>query len=416
MSLKLIQQVRSLDPIANTDRTVDVLLDQETVQSIAPQIKPPNGATVIDGRGKIWGPGLVDLYSRVGEPGNEERETLRSIAQAGAAGGFTRLNLLPSTHPAIDNPAQVDWLQQRVAQLRSMDRLPDLQVWGALTLDTAGTQLCEFAELAAGVVGFGEGKAIASLGLLRRILEYTQPLSKPLLLWMWDAGLAGKGTMRQGVASLKFGLPGVSIMAETVPLAALLELLRDPSVPRPQRPIHLMRISTARSVALIAQAKAEGLPITASTTWLHLLLDSRDLETYPPSLRLPAPLGDAIDRTALVAGVKSGVIDAIAVDHMAYTYEEKTVAFGEAPAGAIGLEFALPMLWQGLVETGQLTALELWRSLSQTPAECLGITAENAWVLFDPQETWTVTDVPGRSRNTHLLGQSITGKVVNIWV
>ncbi len=418
MSLELIQHVRSIDPSTHTDRTVDVLLENGKVRSIGPEISPSNEMTLIDGRGKVLGPGLVDLYSRVGEPGHEERETLHSIAQAGKAGGFTRLNLLPSTQPALDNPAQVQWLKQRVEHLRSVESLPDLQVWGALTLDTAGMQMCEFAELAQGVVGFGEGKAIGSFGILLRMLEYTQPFAKPLLLWMWDSALAGKGTMRQGVESLRFGLPGVGQMAETVPLATLLELLRDPSVPRPQVPIHVMRVSTARSIDLIAQAKAEGLPITASTTWLHVLLDSRDLERYPPSLRLPAPLGNEDDRTALVAAIKSGVIDAIAVDHAAYTYEEKTVAFGEAPAGAIGLEFALPMLWQGLVETGQLSAVELWQSLSHKAGDCLGVAAGESWVLFDPQAVWTVTEasLKGRSSNTHLWGQAVMGKVVQVWL
>jgi dihydroorotase len=423
MPLEILRQVRSIDPTAGTDRIVDVWLENGRVRSIESETEPetvvPEGATVRDCAGLVWGPGLVDLYSRVGEPGNEERETLQSIAQAAAAGGFTRLNLLPNTKPAIDNPAQVQWMTQRVQQLQTAvgsEGLPDIQFWGALTLDTAGEQMCEFAELASGVVGFGEGKAIASLGMLRRLLEYTQPLSKPLLLWMWDAGLAGKGTMRQGVESLKFGLPGIPVMAESVPLAALLELLRDPSVPRPQVPIHIMRVSTARSVELIAQAKAEGLPITASTTWLHLLLDSRNLVTYHPSLRLPAPLGNELDRMALVAAVKSGVIDAIAIDHAAYTYEEKTVAFGEAPAGAIGLQFALPMLWTELVETRLLSAVELWRSLSVQPAHCLGLPPEESWVLLDPQETWTVTEASlvGRSINTHLLGQQVTGQVIGI--
>ena len=420
MSVELLQHVRLIDPTSGTDRIVDVLFDQGKVRSIELHITPPPEATIIEGQGKILGPGLVDLYSTVGEPGHEERETLKSISQAAAAGGFTRLNLLPNTQPAIDNPAQVQWMNARVQQLRSTEScesVPALEFWGSLTLETAGMQMCEFAELASGVVGFGDGKAIA-LGLLRRILEYTQPLSKPLLLWMWDRELAGKGTLRDGVEALTFGLPGVSAMAETVPLATLLEFLRDPSVPVPQVPIHVMRISTARSVDLINQAKSEGLPITASTTWLHLLLDSRDLSGYHPSLRLPAPLGNQNDRLALVAGIKSGVIDAIAVDHRAYTYEEKTVAFGEAPTGAIGLEFALPMLWQGLVETGHLSSVELWRSLSVYPMRCLGTASTESWILFDPDDTWIVSEhaLNGRSLNTHLLGQTVIGRVVKFWV
>ena len=206
MSVELLHQVRLIDPTSGTDRIVDVLLNDGHVRSVEPHITPPPEATIVEGQGKILGPGLVDLYSTVGEPGHEERETLESIAQAAAAGGFMGLNLLPNTTPAIDNPAQVQWMNARRPEAcESSPTRPTMEFWGALTLDTAGIQMCEFAELATGVVGFGDGKAIA-LGLLRRILEYTQTLSKQLLLWMWDNALAGKGTMRDGVEALTFGL------------------------------------------------------------------------------------------------------------------------------------------------------------------------------------------------------------------
>ena len=421
MTLEFLQQVRSIDPIAATDQIVDVLLEQGRLVAIAPQLSIPEGAKVIDGRGLVWGPGLVDLYSRSGEPGHEERETLSAIARAGLAGGFTQLHLLPKTQPALDHPAAIEWVHNRVAQLRSIESLPNIHCWGALTLNTAGQQMTELSELAPQVVGFGDGGAIASIALLRRILEYSQPIAKPLLLWLWNKDLAGTGTMRQGVQSLQFGLPGIGVMAETVPLSALLELLRDSSIPKPKVPIHLMRISNARSIELIAQAKAEGLPITASTTWLHLLLDSTDLASYDPNLRLAAPLGNPSDRQALIQAVKSGVIDAIAVDHIAYTYEEKTVAFGEAPAGAMGLEFAWAMLWNGLVETGQLSAIELWRSLSTQPLNCLGHGTPNQPIassfLFDPNLIWTPQSASrlGQAQNTHLLDHAIQGRVIQAW-
>jgi dihydroorotase len=194
-----------------------------------------------------------------------------------------------------------------------------------------------------------------------------------------------------------------------------LELVREIGTP-----VHLMRISTARSVALLNAAKAEGLPITASTTWLHLLYETKDLADYSPNLRLSPPVGNSDDRTALIEAVKTGVIDAIAIDHSAYTYEEKTVAFGEAPVGAIGLELALPMLWQGLVEPGHLTALELWRSLSTNPARCLAQKPATVTVgateltLFDPGEVWKVDRLKSLSQNSHLWGQVIRGKVRSI--
>jgi dihydroorotase len=201
-------------------------------------------------------------------------------------------------------------------------------------------------------------------------------------------------------------------------LAAILELVREIGTP-----VHLMRISTARSVALIRQAKADGIPVTASTTWLHLLYDTSDLATYDPNLRLNPPLGNAADRLALVEGVKTGAIDAIAVDHVAYTYEEKTVAFGEAPNGALGLELALPMLWVGLVESGQLSAIELWQAMSQRSASCIQQTVSavvpetQGYVLFDPKAEWVVDGggLRSLSRNTHLLGRTLTGKVLRLF-
>ena len=157
MSVELLHHVRLIDPTSGTDRIVDVLFDQGKVRSIEPHITPPSDATIIEGQGKILGPGLVDLYSTVGEPGHEERETLKSILQSAAAGGFTRLNLLPNTAPAIDNPAQVQWMNAQVQNLRSLARSAEaescesvsaLEFCGALTLETAGMQMCEFAELA----------------------------------------------------------------------------------------------------------------------------------------------------------------------------------------------------------------------------------------------------------------------------
>ena len=184
-----------------------------------------------------------------------------------------------------------------------------------------------------------------------------------------------------------------------------------------------MRVSTARSVQLIQDAKARGLPITASTSWMHLLLDSKAVHSYDPNLRLEPPLGNPSDAAALRQGVQQGVLDAIAIDHTPYTYEEKTVAFAAAPPGAIGLELALPLLWQNLVETGEWSALELWRVLSTRPAECLqqipsaiapGKPAEIT--LFAPQLSWTVErqTLKSRSANTPWLGQELSGRVVQI--
>lgn len=410
---ELLQQVRVLDPQAGTDSVGDVLIEGEVLQAIAPHIDPPADAEVIQAKGLVLGPGLIDLYSQSGEPGFEERETLDSLTQAALAGGFTRLSLLPNLVPVIDRPAALMALRERAGSV-------PLNCWGALTLGTQGTQMSELMELAeAGIVGFTDAQPTENLVLVRRLLEYLQPLALPVMLWPCDRHLAADGVAREGSISLNLGLPGVPDMAETAMLSALIECVREIGTP-----VHLMRISTARSVELIRRAKAEGVPITASTSWLHLLFDCSDLAGYDPNLRLEPPLGNPGDREALVEAVRTGEVDAIAIDHSPYTYEEKTVAFGVAPPGAIGLELALPLLWQQLVASGRWTALELWQRLSTAPARCLCqlppamvVDAPLEMTLFDPQLRWMVTgdSLCSQASNTAWFGQEICGKVVKTY-
>ena len=269
---QLIQQVRVLDPVSETDQIADVLICDRTIEAIGPELSGDitADAEAIDGRGSILGPGLVDLYSHSGEPGFEERETLASLMQAASAGGFTRLGILPDTTPPVDNPISLAGLH---SCLKMPQNSPQLYIWGALTMGVKGEQMTELAELAnAGVVGFADGQPVKKLGLLRRTLEYVQPLGMPIALWPCDRDLGGNGSVREGKTSIRLGLLGSPAIAETSALAAILEIVAATGTP-----VHLMRISTARSVELIRAAKAQGLPITASTTWMHLLLNVENI-------------------------------------------------------------------------------------------------------------------------------------------
>ncbi|MFN7414126.1 MAG: dihydroorotase [Dolichospermum sp.] len=418
MTKELLKQVRVIDPVQKTDTVTDVLIIDGYIQEIVPQITDFSADTSIrDCQGLILGAGLVDLYSHSGEPGFEERETLSSLLQAAAAGGFTRVGVLPDTSPPIDKPALVTQLQQQ----RDREKpCPHLHIWGAITLDLAGKQLTEVADLAAaGVVGFTDAKPWDNLGIVRRVLEYLQPFGKPVAFWPCDRHLAANGRMREGAEALRIGLPPIPASAETTAIAALLELVADIGTP-----VHIMRVSTARSVELIAQAKAQSVPVTASTTWMHVLLDTTAIRSYHTSLHLDPPLGNHQDMLCLREAVRIGVIDAIAIDHAPYTYEEKVQAFAESPPGAIGLELALPLLWQNLVATGEFTALELWRVLSHQPAACLqqevkaiqpGEKAE--LTLFNPLQIWQVNkaNLQTLSYNTPWFGQEVTGRVVQVW-
>ena len=428
---ELIKQAYLLTAVAEVtgaDGTGDVLIEDGKVRAITPFLTDlPTETQVIDGRGQFLGPGLIDLYSQSGEPGHESRETHESLRDSAAAGGFTRVGLLPTVQGnvgtlAMDTVDAITAIQQKNAQAKNQ---PQLLPWAAITHHAEGKQLTDLAELAGvGALGFTDALPITNKALLRRLLEYAQPLQKPIAIWPCDPALVGDGIAREGANALRLGLPGVSAIAETTALATLLEYIVEvPAL------VHIMRVSTARSVELIRQAKSRNLPISASVPWHHLLFDTSDLQQYHPSLRHGPPLGNPVDRQALIEGVADGVIDAIAIDHSPYTYEEKTVAFGAAPPGAIGLELALPILWQTFVassatEAGQWSPAQLWQVLSEAPARCLGVEAGKLEVgsaaeltLFDPREEWVVREEALRSLayNTPWQGQTLKGKVTKVW-
>jgi dihydroorotase len=411
MNQILFRQIRYLDPIDGIDRVTDALVTNGILTELRDDLQDcPAEASEQDGHNKILAPGLVDLYSNSGEPGREAEETMLSLLSAAAAGGFVRLNILPDTIPAIDNSAIVAKIQSlhQTASLQ-LDYAPTLAVWGALTHGVQGESMSDLQDLVGGgIVGFADGKPIDNLQLVQRLLEYLQPYQKPIMLWPLDRQLAGAGVARMGAAALRLGLVGNPICSETVALSAILELVAELLVP-----VHIMRLSTARGVELVAEAQQRGLPVTASVTWLHLLGSTEILDSYNTSWRLDPPLGNEIDRLALVAGVKTGVIGAIAIDHHAHSYEDKKVGFGEAPVGSIGLELALPVLWEKLVVPGYLTAMDLWRGLSCGAAVCCGSEVPQELILFDPMVKWVANSQNLRSKsiNTPWFDKVISGQM-----
>ncbi|MFN9533059.1 MAG: dihydroorotase [Pseudanabaena sp.] len=404
----LFKQVRilSADSSSNiAEPFADVFVDSDhQIHLNFDQSQIPQETNIDQRSGVVLGTGLIDLYSTSSEPGHESKETISELVQAAKNGGFATIGILPNTQPAIDDIAALEFwrnVQQKHGNI--------LQPWGAITKGLEGKQLTDIAELAESVIGFTDSKPISNLLLVRRAMEYIKPLGKHIALFPQNPDLTGTGVIREGKWSLQYGMTGYPAAAETTALAALIELVR-----LTKAPAHFMRLSTAQSVELIYQAKNDGLPVTASATWLHLCHCDRDLATYDPNLRLSPPLGSEGDRLALIAGIKSGVIDSIAIDHTPCAYEEKVLPFEVAPVGAIGLEFALPVLWQNLVISGLLTATELWQALSVNPAKILGLAPPKLSTLFEPCLEWLAKDsaISSQSRNSNYMGRSIIGKVL----
>jgi dihydroorotase len=416
----LLQQVRIIDPVTERDFTADVLITNDRIQAIETQITnyTPN-TQIVKGDNLILGTGLVDLYSHSGEPGNEARETFLSIASSAAAGGFIQVAVLPDTIPPIDNQETLTALQQKVIELRnnSQQSLSQLHFWTALALGKETKQMSELAELSNHTIGFTQQLSFTDLVLFKQALEYLKPLQKPIAIDVSRNQLTNNGTIREGAESIRYGLVGNPNYAESAAIAAILEIIASLDTP-----VHIMRVSTARGVELIANAKQRGVPVTASTTWMHLLFSTQDQGKYNPNLRLEPPLGNLSDLKALQKGVKEGIIDAIAIDHQAYTYEEKTVPFALAPPGVIGLELALPILWQKLVATEILSPTQLWQALSFKPRlylqqPNLTINSDSHTlnlILFDTQKTWQVNqqNIQSQGANTPWWNQEIKGKVL----
>ena len=419
--MELLQQVRIIDPTQQVDQIADVLIIEGKIEAIADNITDyPTQTSVINQSGLVLGAGLVDLYSHSGEPGNESRETLLNLAQAAAAGGFTQSGILPDTVPLINNLEVLTAVRQKSSDLNlsSPDSRSQLHFWGG-SYDTVNQQMTELGELKPGIIGFASRHNLGSLNILRQILEYVQPWQKTIAIALEQNELVGDGVVRDGEVAIRYGMSGNPAFSEAAILAAVLEIVAE--IPTP---VHIMRVSTRRGVELIADAKTRGVPVTASTTWMHLLCNSEAVGSYDPNFRLEPPLGNKSDQVALINGVKQGIIDAIAIDHQAYTYEEKTVAFALAPPGVIGLELALPLLWQRFVATGEWSPIELWQALSSRPRQCLqqplrAIAPETAadLVLFDPQQVWTANQANLKSpaTNTPWYNQEIIGKVIKTW-
>ena len=414
---QLLRQVRMLDPVTQSDRIADVLIINDKIASIDSTITDfPQNTQVIDGQKLVLGTGLVDLYSHSGEPGNETRETLQTLAASAAAGGFTQIAVLPDTIPRIDNSQVLTSLKQKTQYLGN-DRFPQIHFWSAISSGREQKQMTELAELSPHTIGFSDRFALADLPFLKQALEYLQPLQKPVAIDVSSNELTGQGVIREGVNSVRYGLVGNPGYSEASAIAAILEIVATINTS-----VHLMRVSTARGVELIAAAKERGVPVTASTTWMHLLFSTADLANYDPNLRLEPPLGNPKDLQVLQDGVQAGIIDAIAIDHQGYTYEEKTVAFSEAPTGAIGLQLALPILWQKFVTTQKWSALQLWQALSSNPLLCLQQTPNtiaidsSEFTLFDPEKIWTVNhqNIHSLSSNTPWWGQQIQGKTIDL--
>ena len=414
----LIKGGRVIDPASGFDEIADVALANGVVvaiKNIAPDFPP---SQVIDAIGCIVAPGLLDLAVRLREPGYEHEGMLESELAAAVAGGVTSLVCPPDTDPVLDEPGLVEMLRFRAEKLNQCHVYP----LGALTRNLAGETLTEMLELTeAGCVAFSQAEVpLANTQVLLRAFQYASTFDYAVWLRPQEFFL-GQGVAASGALATRLGLSGVPVAAETIALHTIFELMKTTGAR-----VHLCRLSSAAGVALVRQAKQDGLNVTCDISINSLHLTDADIGYFDSRARLNPPLRQQRDRDALRAALADGTIDALVSDHTPVDEDAKALPFAESEAGATGVELLLSLALKWSIDGGASLARAL-AVLTSGPAAVLGASLGKRQgrvgrlvlggvadlCVFDPQAAWTVAPAALRSQGKHtpFSGYELPGRV-----
>lgn len=415
----VFENARVIDPSRDLDSQGVVIVADRRIIAAGPDTGSPrpDGAEVVDCRGAMVAPGLVDMRVFVGEPGAEHRETFASAGQAAAAGGVTTIVTMPDTDPVIDDVALVDFIRRRARDETAIRVHP----MAALTKGLAGREMTELRLLGeAGAVAFTDGRrTVTDAAIMRRALTYGRDFGALIVHHTADPNLVGHGVMNEGETATRLGLAGIPKEAEIVILERDIRL-----VALTGGRYHASQISCAESLEIVRAAKARGLDVTCGVSVNHLTLNENDIGPYRTFFRLSPPLRSDTDRQAIAAGLADGTIDVIVSSHDPQDVDTKRHPFAEAADGAVGLETMLPAALR-LMHDGTATALALFRALATRPAERLGLEvgrlapgAPADLIVVDPDSPWVLDPetLRSRSKNTPFADARFSGRVLRTLV
>ncbi len=406
----IFRQGTVVDPSQKLHTVADLGIDDGRVAEIAPRIRK-KARKEIDARGLILAPGFIDMHVHLREPGREDSETIETGTNAAARGGFTGVACMPNTRPVNDSEAVTSFILERAREVSKIAVYPV----GAITKGSEGETLAEIGEMKrAGIVAISDdGRPVQNNQVMRRAMEYSTVFDLPVIDHCEDKGLSAGGCMNEGYYATLLGLRGMNPAAEEIHVYRDVMLARQTGAR-----VHIAHLSTRQALEIVKRAKKEKIAVTCEVTPHHLLLTHAEAVSYDTNMKMNPPLRTQEDVDALVQGLASGAIDAIATDHAPHNINDKMLEFDRAPFGVAGLETAASLVLDRLVRAGKLSLERMVEAFSTCPARILkldrGTLAPGCWAditLMDPELDVEVrgSEFLSRSRNTPFGGWKLKG-------
>jgi dihydroorotase len=363
----LIQGGRIVDAATDTDKKGDIYLEDGVITEIGEKLKIKDKSDkVIDAKGCLVMPGLIDLHVHFRDPGQTQKEDIETGSRAAARGGVTTVVAMPNTTPVIDSPDRVNYVHNKAKQLAGIHVLQA----GAITQGEKGQELSDIEGMVkAGIPALSEdGKSVMNTRLCKEAMEVAEKFNVPIFAHCEDIDLRGDGCMNEDENARRLGLPGICNAVEDVIAARDILLARETGAR-----LHLCHCSTADSVKLIKAAKDEGLKVTGEVCPHHFMLCDEDIIEDNADYKMNPPLRSRADMEAVREGLRNGTMDVISTDHAPHSAEEKAKPIGAAPFGITGIETSLCLTYTGIVLTGILTPMQMVEKMSYNPAKIAGI-------------------------------------------